>query len=159
MYAIRSYYGCEALDAMKRLNLFSDRKEDFSGLSFGEMTARVAGVSETGYLKEILSEKLNVPVESTPIKALEWLGLLSPMLLSRGFESPFEIVSDLMLERMELLPDERDMVVMKHLFKVVYPGGKRKSIECRLLDFGVPAGDTSIARTVALPAAISYNFV
>lgn len=150
---------CEALDAMKKLNLFSDCKEDFSGLSFAEMTARVAGVSETGDLKELLSEKLNVPVGSTPIKALEWLGLLSPMLLSQGVESPFEIVSDLMLERMELLPDERDMVVMKHLFKVVFPDGKRKSIECRLLDFGVPAVDTSIARTVALPAAIACRLI
>lgn len=150
---------CEALDAMKRLNLFSDNKADFSGLSFAEMTARVAGVSENGHLRELLSEKLDLPVGSTAIEALEWLGLFASVPLNRSVESPFEIVSDLMLERMELLPDERDMVVMQHLFKVVSPEGKRRTITCRLLDFGIPGGDTSIARTVALPAAIACRLI
>lgn len=150
---------CESIDAMKRLNLFSDLKVDFSGLSFAEMTAQVASLPAKGQCSMLLSEKLRVPENSSVIKALDWLGLFDSLPVGRGIDSPFEVVSDLMLERMELLPHERDMVVIQHFFDAVYPDGQRKIITSRLLDFGIPDGDTSIARTVALPAAIAVRLI
>jgi saccharopine dehydrogenase-like NADP-dependent oxidoreductase len=76
-----------------------------------------------------------------------------------GVTSPYEITSDLMISKMWLEENERDMVVMQHLFLSSYPDGKREVITSRMLDFGTPATNTSIARTVALPAAMAVKMI
>ena len=55
--------------------------------------------------------------------------------------------------------NERDMVVMQHNFLASYPDGNKEVIRSRMLDFGIPGGDTSIARTVALPAAVGVKMI
>ena len=55
-------------------------------------------------------------------------------------------------------PHERDMVVMHHEFIAEYPS-KKEYITSTLVDYGIPDGDTSVARTVALPAAIAVKMV
>jgi saccharopine dehydrogenase-like NADP-dependent oxidoreductase len=60
---------------------------------------------------------------------------------------------------MQLINDERDMVVLQHIFHASYPGGKKEKITSSMLDFGTPSGNTAIARTVALPAAIAVKLI
>ncbi|MCK7535010.1 MAG: hypothetical protein MZV63_30465 [Marinilabiliales bacterium] len=66
-------------------------------------------------------------------------------MMGYGVTSPYEITSDLMIKKMWLEDNERDMVVMQHLFLASYPDGKREVISSRMLDFGTPATNTSIA--------------
>jgi saccharopine dehydrogenase-like NADP-dependent oxidoreductase len=79
--------------------------------------------------------------------------------MNRKEDSPFEITSDLMIAKMQLGQAERDMVVMQHTFLAEYAGGKKEVIRSSMLDFGTLATDTSIARTVALPAAMGVVMV
>jgi saccharopine dehydrogenase-like NADP-dependent oxidoreductase len=60
---------------------------------------------------------------------------------------------------MKLGKDERDMVAMQHTFLVEYADKPQEVIRSRLLSFGDPQGDTAIARTVALPAAIAVKMI
>jgi len=60
---------------------------------------------------------------------------------------------------MTLQPDERDMIVMQHTFLAGYSDGRKEVIRSRMLDFGIPFEDTSVARTVALPAAIGVEMI
>ena len=64
-----------------------------------------------------------------------------------------------MIEKMMLGEKERDMVAMQHIFVASYPGGEKEVIKSTMLDFGTPATDTSVARTVALPAAIGVEMI
>jgi saccharopine dehydrogenase-like NADP-dependent oxidoreductase len=50
------------------------------------------------------------------------------------------------------------MVVLVHEFTARI-AGRRESITSTLVDFGVPGGDTAMARTVGLPAAIGARLV
>jgi len=59
---------------------------------------------------------------------------------------------------MSLGINERDMIIMHHEFIVEYPN-KREYITSTLLDYGIPKGDSAIARTVALPAAIAVKMI
>lgn len=54
---------------------------------------------------------------------------------------------------------ERDMIIMKHTFIAEYPEGKKEKITCTLIDYGIPNGDSSMARTVALPVSIAIRLV
>ncbi len=52
------------------------------------------------------------------------------------------------------------MIVLHHDFLAEYPDENRKEkITSTLIDFGIPGGDSSMARTVSLPAAIASKLI
>jgi saccharopine dehydrogenase (NADP+, L-glutamate forming) len=55
-------------------------------------------------------------------------------------------------------PGERDMLVMQHEFIAAYPDHK-EAITATMIDYGIPYGDTSMSRTVGLPAAIAVRMI
>ena len=180
---------CETLDAMKQLNLISPDKFDMSGMTYADMVIhQIAGqraqdssqkaqdnvkvangageglaASETDLpgnnilLK--VADFLGIPEHSYAIQAMDWLGLFDQTSMNRAFDSTFEVTSDLMIEKMSLGQTERDMVAMQHTFLAAYSDGRKEVIRSRMLDFGTLATDTSIARTVALPAAIGVEMI
>jgi saccharopine dehydrogenase-like NADP-dependent oxidoreductase len=54
---------------------------------------------------------------------------------------------------------ERDMIVLHHEFEAAYEGEAREHITSTLVDYGVPGGDSAMARTVSLPAAIAARLI
>jgi hypothetical protein len=61
-----------------------------------------------------------------------------------------------MLAKMCFAPGERDMLILQHQFVAEYPGHKEK-ISSTMVDFGIPNGDSSMNRTVGLPAAVGVR--
>jgi saccharopine dehydrogenase-like NADP-dependent oxidoreductase len=53
---------------------------------------------------------------------------------------------------------ERDMVVLVHEFVAAYPDHE-SLITSTLIDYGAPGGDSAMARTVGLPAAIGVRMI
>lgn len=149
---------CETLDLMKAIGLIDDGDHDYTGKTYRQFVAERAGLPGKD-LKNELKNKQGLNPTDKALDALEWLGLFSDKVMGYGVTSPFEITSDLMIKMMWLGDNERDMVVMQHLFLAAYPGGQREVISSRMLDFGSPATDTSIARTVALPAAMAVKMI
>jgi saccharopine dehydrogenase (NADP+, L-glutamate forming) len=150
---------CEALDAMKRLQLTSEGKIDFTGKTYAEMVAMLIGENSSGYISGKVAGYLGIPEDSHAIHAMKWLGLFKHEPMHRGIDSPFEITSDLMISKMMIGREERDMVVMQHLFLATNPDGTKEVIKSSMLDFGSPKTDTAIARTVALPAAMGVEMI
>ncbi len=57
-------------------------------------------------------------------------------------------------EKLYFEPRERDLIILKDETVAAYPDGSRKRHTSTLIDFGIPGGDSSIARTTGLPPAI-----
>jgi len=167
---------CESLDVMKTLGLISYDKFNMEGMTYADMLRhQIRTLDEKGKSREIFTlpaEKvIQVPIREEiarfldqpagiyALDALEWLGLFEDKPMNRHTDSTFEVVSDLMIGKMGLGENERDMVVMQHTFLAGYSDGSREVIRSRMLDFGIPGSDTSIARTVALPAAIGAEMI
>jgi saccharopine dehydrogenase-like NADP-dependent oxidoreductase len=156
---------CETLDVIKRLGLISYDKSDMGGLTYAGLVAKQ--ILDLGYrhddtkknIRAEVADCLGLPVDSHALGALEWLGLFADVPMNRQTDSTFEVVSDLMISKMGLGDHERDMVVMQHTFLAAYSDGRKEVIRSRMLDFGSPLTDTSIARTVALPAAIGVEMI
>jgi saccharopine dehydrogenase-like NADP-dependent oxidoreductase len=156
---------CETLDVMKQLGLISYEKTDMKGMTYAGLVSRQ--LENLGYKTRLQGRNirtdvagcLGIPSGSHALDALEWLGLFEDKPMNRGTESTFEIVSDLMIAKMGLGDNERDMVVLQHTFLAAYSDGRKEVIRSRMLDFGSPSTDTSIARTVALPAAIGVEMI
>lgn len=148
---------CEALDIIKALGLTTYDEYVLKGKSYAEFVAEVAGMDAEA-LKSEIAKKHNISIDSPAIEAMEFLGLFSdqPVHLEKG--SPFDVISDLMIEKMMLGENERDMVIMQHIFKVKKADGKKEKIVSSLLDYG-DKKYTSIAKTVAYPAAIGVKMI
>ncbi|MBA4321952.1 MAG: saccharopine dehydrogenase [Odoribacter sp.] len=149
---------CETLDAMKSINMLDDTTKDYSGYTFAGFLAERSGLTNAD-IKKKLADKTGFPVDSDALKSLEWLGFFSEEQMGYTQTTPFEITSDTMINKMLLSDTERDMVVLQHIFLASYPGGKKEVIKSSMLDFGSPSTNTSIARTVALPAAIAVKMI
>ncbi len=150
---------CESLNALKRLKLTLPDKIDFTGMSYAQMMAKMIHANKITNIKQQVADYLSIPIDSVAMQAMDFLGLFSDKAMNRNEDSTYEIVSDLMIERMMLADTERDTSIMQHIFLAEYPDGKREIIKSKLIDYGIPGKDTSIARTVALPAACAVRMI
>jgi saccharopine dehydrogenase (NADP+, L-glutamate forming) len=149
---------CETLDVMKELRMLDDSVRDYSGMSLVEFMAERAGTGVEN-LRDHLINRPGMAGMSAAIKSLEWLGFFSNEKMNYSKASPFDITSDRMISTMSLSDSEQDMIIMQHILLASYPGGKREVIKSSLRDFGSPATNTAIARTVALPAAVAVKMI
>jgi saccharopine dehydrogenase (NADP+, L-glutamate forming) len=175
---------CEILDVLKQLNLISPEKFDMTGMTFADMVAHqltainiphpASRIPDLGSripdpasripdpasrIPDQVATSLGIPANAYSIEAMNWLGLFDRSPMNRTMDSTFEVTSDLMIEKMSLGQTERDMVAMQHTFLAGYSDGRKEVIRSRMLDFGTLDTDTSIARTVALPAAIGVEMI
>jgi saccharopine dehydrogenase-like NADP-dependent oxidoreductase len=150
---------CESIDAIKALNLITTDTYDFTGKTYADMVGMLIGEKNSENIIEKAAAFLGIPADAHAIQAIKWLGLFDHTQMNRQQDTPFEITSDLMIQKMELGEEERDMVVMQHIFLAAFPGGKKEVIKSSMLDFGTLATNTAVARTVALPAAIGVEMI
>jgi saccharopine dehydrogenase-like NADP-dependent oxidoreductase len=150
---------CESLDALKALGLTSPQPEmePFHGKSYREYLQEKCK-ADGDDIRLCIAGQLNLPVDSPAIQAIEWLGYFSDEKIPLEAGSPFDLTSGLMMNKMMLEPGARDMVVMLHAFQVERADGQKEVIRAHMLDFATEE-DTSIARTVALPAAIATRMI
>jgi saccharopine dehydrogenase-like NADP-dependent oxidoreductase len=106
-----------------------------------------------------VARKLGLPPDALPAWNLHWLGLFSDRRFQVDRISPLDAMGDLMYEKLSFRPGERDMIVLYHDFRAAFPDGKRERIISTLIDFGIPNGDSSMSRTVSLPAAIGVDMI
>jgi len=150
---------CETLRNIVTLGWLSDKPvHGFSGKTYGDLTRHLIDAKPGEDLSKATAKHLDLKPYSTVIKRLEWLGLFSNELLPTDKDNPLDYLNVLTLSKMPLGKHEQDMVIMHHEFVVEYPS-KKEYVTSTLVDYGIPKGDTSIARTVGLPAAIAVKMI
>ncbi len=149
---------CEALHAMKILNLLDETPTNLKEKSFAQIVAEKID-SPTSSVKQNLAKYLGVSENSRAIEAFEWLGLFDQTPIQNENISLFDVIADKMLMKMSMTPDDRDMVVMLHSFVAKYPDGTREVIHSKMVDFGSAKTHTAVARTVSIPAAIAVEMI
>ena len=151
---------CDTLLKIVELGLLDEtERTDLAGITFAQLTARLIGAATTSDLRGALAAHLQIPADSKPISDLEWLGFLTDGPLPQGATTLLDVLAMRMLELMAYAPGERDMLVMQHEFLAEYPDGSREKTTSTMIDYGVPEGDTSMSRTVGLPAAIATRLI
>lgn len=157
---LRNLGWCNLLHKMVSLNMFSMEEENFEGMSYLDYMSLLVG--EKGLSKkeliEKLSHKLNLSKNHEIFDKFEWIGLFSKKKIKNTKTSRLDLLLELLLEKISLKENELDMIVMHHEFIIEYKEKKEK-ITSTLIDFGIPKGDSAMARTVSLPAAIAAQLI
>lgn len=150
---------CETMRKIVALGWLSEEPvKDFSGKTYGDLTRYLIGANPKDDLIKATAKFLELETYSSVIKRLEWLGLFNKEPLPEDRDNPLDYLNVLTLSKMSLNNGERDMIVMHHEFIAEYPS-KKEYITSTLLDYGIPNGDSAIARTVTLPAAIAVKMI
>ena len=148
---------CDTLKKIVELGLVEIEEREWGALTFKQYLGRLIGYAGDD-IRQAVADQVNLDADSVVLDNLAWLGLFGddPLPLQHG--APVDILTARMLEKMSYAEGERDMLVMKHEFVAEYPDHK-EAITSTMLDFGIPYGDTSMARTVGLPAAIATRML
>lgn len=155
---LRFPFWCRTMLAIAKIGwLGTEPVTGFSGSTFAELTAHMAGVGRDN-VERAVATTLGLPTDGPEIGAMRWLGLFGSEPLPAG-RGPVDILTARMLATMSYAPDERDMLILQHTFIAEYPGGRRERIQSTMVDFGIPGGDSSMNRTVGLPAAVGARFI
>lgn len=155
---LRNVGWCATQIKIAQMGLLDDTPMADVPATFRELTARLLGVSPDIDLPQYLAGQWALDDVAKPITDLAWLGFFSDEPLPQGKNTPIDVLTARMLEKMDYRPGERDMLVMQHEFVADYTDHK-EAITATMIDFGIPHGDTSMARTVGLPAAIATRMI
>jgi saccharopine dehydrogenase (NADP+, L-glutamate forming)/spermidine synthase len=151
---------CETIRRIVALGWLGEEPlQGFSGNTYGDVTRHLIGAGADEDIAAATAKFLDVKVFSSVIKRLGWLGLFSDRPLPADKDNPLDYMNAITLDKMSLGADERDMTVMHHEFLAEMPGGKKEYITSTLVDYGIPGEDSSVARTVSLPAAIAVKMI
>ncbi|MGD9101359.1 MAG: saccharopine dehydrogenase C-terminal domain-containing protein [Anaerolineae bacterium] len=148
---------CKTLKKIVELGLTELEEQDWSGLTYRQFISQLIGY-EGDDVRQAVAEHVNLEADSFILDNLAWLGLFDddPLPLEHG--APVDILTACMLEKMPYEEGERDMLVMHHEFVAEYPDHK-EAITSTMIDYGIPGGDSSMSRTVGLPAAIATRMI
>lgn len=133
-------------------------RSDLTGQTWAEVMAMLVGAEVGPDLRAKVAEKAGVAVDDEAMDKAEWLGLFGDTPVSDD-GTLLDCIAARLLDKMTYAPGERDMLVMRHDFRAEYPDGSTEEISSTMLDFGIPQGDSSMARTVSLPAAIAVRLI
>ncbi|MBM4249197.1 MAG: saccharopine dehydrogenase [Euryarchaeota archaeon] len=151
---------CETLRKVVALGWLDDRPvQGFAGRTYGDLTRHLVNAGPGEDLPAAVAAFLHLETYSAVIKRLGWLGLFGDEPLPAGRDNPLDYLNLLSLKRMALGKGDQDMIVMHHEFEVELPGGKGELLTSTLVDTGIAGGDSAVARTVSLPAAIAVRLI
>ena len=156
---LRSIGHCESWNYFKHLGLLDQEGSyDLKTMSPRQVLADLIKSDGKNLIKDLASY-LNIPEHSITIKKMQWLGMFSgqPLKLEQG--SAFDMFAHILQDRLTYAEGEQDLLVQHHEFIADLPGDVRKKITSTMVDLGIPGGDSSMARTVSLPAAIATRLI
>jgi saccharopine dehydrogenase-like NADP-dependent oxidoreductase len=150
---------CETLQSLFDLGLMDQEvKDDLQNLTWRELIKRILGYDGKEVKMEV-ARRLDKDPQAECLSRIEWLGLFSDQKLPEG-DSYLDVLAKQFLDKLGgFAQDEKDMIIMLHEFIAEYPDNKKEKITSTLLDFGIPGGDSSMARTVSLPVAIAVRMI
>jgi saccharopine dehydrogenase (NADP+, L-glutamate forming) len=154
---LRNVGWCGTLDKIADLGLLDIEERDFEGVTYAGLMRQLTSTSESD-LKSAVAKTCNIKSDDPIIKRLEWLGLFEEKEILPDTPTVLDALCNLFEEKLQYAPGERDMIVMHHEFIAEY-SDKKQRITSTLIDYGIPNGDSSMSRTVALPVAIASKMI
>jgi len=150
---------CGTMKKIVDLGLVDDSPVDgLKGKSYKQMTAALVGALDTDDIVAKTAQKLGLEKDSPVMARLDWLGLFADNPVP-DYNNHLDILSHRLQETLFFKDGESDMLLLRHKFTVENKDGSRSLITSTMVDYGIPHGDSSMARTVSLPLAIGVRMM
>jgi len=149
---------CETLKKIVDLGLLGQEAVAWSGGTISGFLRTLSAVPESEDIERAVGKRLNLAPGSPIMERLRWLGLFGDEPVPPKKIAPLDVLEVLMSKKLRYEKDERDLVVLRHEF-TARVSGRTERIVSTLTAFGIPGGDSAMARTVGLPAAVGGRLI
>ncbi|GMQ28823.1 saccharopine dehydrogenase C-terminal domain-containing protein [Algoriphagus confluentis] len=148
---------CKAWDVFVQLGMTEDsyQMELPENCTFRQYLNAFLPWHETLTVEEKLAD-LIPDLDFPTFEKLQWLGLFDDRALPLAEGSPAKILQAILEKEWALRPEDKDMIVMQHLFEIQTEQGIKK-VTSSLVSFGEDSNHTAMAKTVGLPLAIAVD--
>nr|WP_319273356.1 saccharopine dehydrogenase C-terminal domain-containing protein [uncultured Draconibacterium sp.] len=103
-----------------------------------------------------LYHSMQIPMDSEIIPKLEWLGIFDDRKIGLKRATPAQVMEKLLSEKWQLMPEDKDMIVMWHKFEYLDRDSQQKvEKNSSLVVIGESGEKTAMAKTVGLPLAVA----
>lgn len=147
---------CDAWNALVRIGLTDATFPivDSDKLTYHDLMEAFLGISQhAGSVKDRVAKMIETDPDSDIMQKLEWLGLFSKRRIKLQNATPALILENLLLEKWALQPNDKDMVIMQHVFEYDQQR-KRRKMTSTLVMKGTNSEETAMSRLVGLPLGI-----
>lgn len=151
---------CQAWDVFVKLGLTDDtyKIHHSNELTYAQLMEAMLP-SSGGNLKEKLKMFLGDSYTAAVEQKLDYLEVFGGKKIKLKEGSPAQLLQDLLEEKWKLKPNDKDMIVMQHLFDYEL-NGRSHHLTSSLVVIGDDEHHTAMAKTVGLPLAICLkNFL
>lgn len=154
---LRNSRHCEAWYPWVKLGLFGkETRDDLGDLTFNGFMRDLLATTDDP--RTALAAKLGLEESAPAVANLDWLGMFADESIPLKQGANLDVLACRMLERCGYEAGERDMIAMQHEFAIRYDDGEKR-VFSTLVEYGVPGGDSAMARTVGIPLAIATRMV
>ena len=151
---------CNTMHSLVKVGMLDNEPRNSKDMTYADYMRDLLEAEPSEDLRVVAASRMRLPPDTLPPWNMHWLGLFSRRPIGHDQISPLDALSEIMQDKLRYNPGERDMVVLFHEFKAWF--AEDDHYECltsRLVDFGVRYGDSSMSRTVSLPAAIAARLI
>lgn len=150
---------CKGWNTLIALGLTSDNDEiDGATNTYASWLKTKTGYEDGIPLKEHIANKLKVQPDDRTLGMVEWLGILDETPLPGGKKSSAMHLLDVLERKWQMLPEEKDMVIMQHEVEYTHKDQKIKLVSNMTL-IGENRDQSAMAKTVGLPMGILARMV
>lgn len=150
----------EAWNVFVQLGLTDDTFiiEDSASITYREFIDRFLPNNSRLSTESILAKVFKIDVESEIMEKIIWTGIFDDRMIGLEKATPAQVLQHLLEEKWILDQEDKDMIVMHHLFDYKMDGEKR-SLTSTMVVKGNDQVHTAMSITVGIPVAIAAKLI
>lgn len=148
---------CEAWNVFVQLGVTDDSYtlENSENMTYRDFINTFLYYRENLSVEKKLSEYMGIAEDSSIMQKLKWLGIFEKRKIGLKNATPAQILQKILEEKWSLDPDDKDMIVMRHVFEYINADKINSALTSSLVVIGDDQVNTAMAKTVGLPIAIA----
>jgi saccharopine dehydrogenase-like NADP-dependent oxidoreductase len=156
---IRNLGWADFFDAVLKLDILNNTQSyNLEGKSYKWLVCNHFGIDVKEDVEQYIADKLGIHKLSQIINKFKFLGLFSDDLIKGKANTLFDVVLNIISEKLRYAPDEKDMILLQHDFIVDY-GTRKEEVKSLLIAHGDDAENHIMSKTVGLPLAITTRLL
>ncbi len=151
---------CETWNVLVQLGLTDDTYtiDNLEDMTYKDFVNSYLPYHEKLSVEEKVASYLNIPEKSYIFYRLRWLGIFSDKKIGLKKATPAQILQKILIEKWTLDKDDKDMIVMQHIFNYSIDN-KNYKLKSSIVVEGTDTIHTAMAKTVGTPVAIATKLI
>ncbi len=153
---------CKAWNIFVQLGLTDDSYviDNIAHLSYAQLIESFLQPQQKNTsVKSRLAAFMNTDANSDEMKMVEWTGILENVSIGLEHATPAQALQKLLEEKWKLKTEDKDMIVMQHIFEIKNQDNSVRNLKSELVVKGEDSIYTAMSKTVGLPLAIASKLI